>query len=251
MPMPGLELDGRIALVTGGAGGIGRVICSDLAGLGATVVVADLDPAACDAVAIDLPGAVGAAVDLMSEASIDACTDRVTSEVGAPTILVNCAALTGVERFLRTDRGWWDRQWLVNLRAPMQLTQNLLPGMIDAGWGRIVYVSSDGARAGSSGEAVYASGKGGLFGFAKSIAREFARHGVTSNVVCPGVTDTPNTRRHQAEDPRVFEALTRLIPLKRLGEPEEVSAMISFLCTDRAGYTTGQIVSVNGGIAMS
>jgi 2-hydroxycyclohexanecarboxyl-CoA dehydrogenase len=250
----GLSLAGRTAVVTGGAGAIGSAICRDLAALGARVVVADLDGAGAREVAAALPGpdpAEAAEVDLADGASIAAFTTDVTARVGPVDVLVNNAGITRVEPFAESDPDTWDRQWRVNLRAPMLLTQALLGGMTERGWGRLVFVSSDGARAGAGGEAVYAACKAGLFGFARSVAREVARHQVTSNVVCPGPTDTPMLRAVAEEKPKMIETLVRGIPLRRLGTPEDVAGTVAFLCSDRAGYLTGQTISVSGGITMA
>jgi 2-hydroxycyclohexanecarboxyl-CoA dehydrogenase len=248
--MEGLDLTGRIALVTGGAGGIGRAICADLASLGARVAVADLDDAGAAAVAASLPGARPFGVNLEEQPRVDALASRVTAELGEVDILVHNAGVSIVEPFTRSDPAGWDLMWRVNLRAPMQLTQALLPGMCERGWGRLVFVSSDGARAGSGGESAYAASKAGLFGLAKTLAREAARSGVTSNVVCPGPTDTPMLRRHAAQAPGLVHKLATSVPLGRLGRPEDVAGIVAFLCTGRGSYITGQTISVSGGITM-
>jgi 2-hydroxycyclohexanecarboxyl-CoA dehydrogenase len=133
----------------------------------------------------------------------------------------------------------------------MLLTKLLLPGMIERGWGRLVFISSDGARAGSGGEGAYAATKAGLFGLAKTLAREAARAGVTSNVVCPGPTDTPMVRRVAEQHPALLDKLAKQIPLRRIGRPDDIAGLVAFLCTDRAAYITGQTLSVSGGITMS
>jgi 2-hydroxycyclohexanecarboxyl-CoA dehydrogenase len=248
--MQGLSLDGRRALVTGGGGGIGSAICRDLADLGASVLVVDIDGAAAADVAGQLAGAQALTVDLATDDDVKGLVEQVR-DLGGTDILVNNAGITLVERFTESDPLVWDRQWKVNLRAPMLLTQGLVGGMVDRQWGRLVYISSDGARAGSSGEGVYSACKAGLIGFGKTIAREFARGKVTSNVVCPGPIDTPMTRSVTADNPNLVEALVRAIPLRRVGEPEDVAGLVAFLCTDRAGYITGQTFSVSGGITMS
>ena len=256
--MDGLSLHGRLALVTGGAGALGSAIAADLASLGARVVVADIDIEGARRVAASLPGsgggesvAVAVEVDLADDASTVACAAAVTAEHGPVDVLVNNAGITQVERFVDSDPATWDRQWQVNLKAPMLLTHALVGAMVERGWGRVVFVSSDGARAGAGGEAVYSACKAGLFGFAKTLAREVARGEVTSNVVCPGPVDTPMMRAVQAEKPQMIEALVRQVPLRRLGRPEDVAATVAFLCSGRAGYITGQTVSVSGGITMS
>jgi 2-hydroxycyclohexanecarboxyl-CoA dehydrogenase len=174
----------------------------------------------------------------------------VESEAGGVDILVNNAGASVVERFVHSDLSGWDRLWRINLRAPMQLAHGLLPGMLDRNWGRLVFIASDSARAGAGGEGVYSACKAGLIGLAKTLAREAAAAGVTSNAVCPGPTDTPMLRAIAATNARLVEKLERSIPLGRLGRPEDIAAMVAFLCTDSAGYVTGQTISVSGGITM-
>jgi 2-hydroxycyclohexanecarboxyl-CoA dehydrogenase len=248
--MDRLSLAGRLAVVTGGAGAIGAAICRDLATLGARVVVADVDAAGARTVADDIPEAEPGEVDLREGGSIRAFAAATVDRLGPVDVLVNNAGITQVEPFADSDPATWDRQWQVNLKAPMLLTQALVGAMSERGWGRVVFVSSDGARAGAGGEAVYAACKAGLIGFAKSLAREVARHQVTANVVCPGPTDSPMLRAVAEEKPKLVETLARAVPLRRLGAPEDVAATVAFLCSDRAGYLTGQTVSVSGGLTM-
>ncbi|MCW2883380.1 MAG: 2-hydroxycyclohexanecarboxyl-CoA dehydrogenase [Streptosporangiaceae bacterium] len=243
--MDGLTLEGRNAVVTGGAGGIGRAICADLAALGARVVVADLDLPAAEEVAKPLDG-IASRVDLSDPSDID----RFVAEVGPVDVLVHNAGVSIVESFTESDPADWDLMWKINLRAPMQLTKGLLPGMVERGWGRLIFISSDGARAGSGGEGAYAATKSGLFGLAKTLAREAARGGVTSNVVCPGPTDTPMVRAVADKHPGLLDKLARQIPLRRIGRPDDIAGIVAFLCTERAGYITGQTLSVSGGITM-
>jgi 2-hydroxycyclohexanecarboxyl-CoA dehydrogenase len=243
--MDGLTLEGRTAVVTGGAGGIGRAICADLASLGARVVIADLDQGAAEDLAKSLDGSASR-VDLTDPADVD----RFVAGVGPVDVLVHNAGVSIVESFTESDPADWDLMWKINLRAPMQLTKGLLPGMVERGWGRLVFISSDGARAGSGGEGAYAATKSGLFGLAKTLAREAARGGVTSNIVCPGPTDTPMVRAVGDKRPGLLDKLARQIPLRRIGRPDDVAGIVAFLCTERAGYITGQTLSVSGGITM-
>ncbi|MCA2182282.1 SDR family oxidoreductase [Nonomuraea glycinis] len=244
----GLGLGGRVAVVTGGAGGIGSAIAADLASLGARVIVADVDLTGAEKVAAGLvsESALALALDLASPPSIEGFA----AAAGRVDILVHNAGVSIVEPFVSSDPAGWDLMWQVNLRGPMLLTKLLLPGMLAAGWGRLVFVSSDGARAGSGGEAAYAATKSGLFGLAKTLAREAARANVTSNVVCPGPTDTPMLRRVGADRPGLVEKITRGVPLRRLGTPADVAGLVAYLCTDRAAYITGQTLSVSGGVTM-
>ncbi|GAA2320560.1 3-oxoacyl-ACP reductase FabG [Nonomuraea roseoviolacea subsp. roseoviolacea] len=248
--MEGLRLDGRTAVVTGAAGAIGSAIAADLTALGARVVVADVDADGADAVAAGLAGAVPLAVDLSAPESVERFCHELGERGLEPDIVVHNAGLSIVEPFAESDPAGWDLMWLVNLRGPMLMTKLLLPGMTARGWGRLVFVSSDGARAGSGGEGAYAATKAGLFGLAKTLAREAARANVTSNVVCPGPTDTPMLRRVSAAEPGLVEKISRGIPLRRLGTPADVAGLVAYLCTDRAAYITGQTLSVSGGVTM-
>jgi len=249
--MDGLTLEGRVALVTGGAGGMGAAIARDLASIGATVVVCDIDADGAAAVADSVPGVTALPVDLAEPTSVDSLLSRLAAEAGPVDILVSNAGWDKVEPFVANDPPVWDRLMAINLRAPIQLTHALLPGMLERRWGRCLFVSSDAGRVGSSGEAVYAACKAGLIGFAKTIAREAARAGVTANTVCPGPTDTPLLRSIAGDNPKLVQALERSIPLGRLGQADDVSGAVTFLCSERAGYITGQTLSVSGGLTMA
>ncbi|RJL26631.1 SDR family NAD(P)-dependent oxidoreductase [Bailinhaonella thermotolerans] len=243
--MEGTRIDGRTAVVTGGAGAIGAAICADLASLGARVIVADRDEPGAAKVAGEV-GGTAARVDLADAADVE----RFCAGAGDVDIVVHNAGVSVVEPFVDGDPAAWELMWRVNLRAPMLITRRLLPGMTGRGWGRLVFISSDGARAGSGGEGAYAATKAGLFGLAKTLAREAARGGVTSNVVCPGPTDTPMLRAISAQKPGLVDKLAKGIPLRRLGRPADVAGLVAYLCTDRAAYVTGQTLSVSGGITM-
>jgi 2-hydroxycyclohexanecarboxyl-CoA dehydrogenase len=217
--------------------------------MGADVVVADINLEAARGVAASLRGGEAQPVDLTSSASIASLVAEVTSGRGID-ILVNCAGWDKVEPFLESTPATWDRLIAINLRAPIQLTHALLPAMVERGWGRVVNISSDAGRVGSSGESVYSACKAGLLGLTKTVAREFARKGITVNAICPGPTDTPLLQEVAAERPNVVEALKRGIPIGRLGQPDDISAAVAFICSERAGYITGQVLSVNGGLNM-
>ncbi|GAA1627600.1 3-oxoacyl-ACP reductase FabG [Nonomuraea maheshkhaliensis] len=244
--MDGMRLDGRTAVVTGAAGAIGAAIAADLAALGAKVVVADVDLPGAAKVAATLPDAEALPVDLASPVVVA----EFAGAVGRADILVHNAGVSIVQPFVESDPAGWDLMWQVNLRGPMLLTKLLLPGMLERGWGRLVFISSDGARAGSGGEGAYAATKAGLFGLAKTLAREAARAHVTANVVCPGPTDTPMLRRVSEAEPGLVDKIARGIPLRRLGAPADVAGLVAYLCTERAAYITGQTLSVSGGVTM-
>lgn len=241
----GAPFTGRVALVCGAASDIGRAICASLLDRGAEVRATDLAGDRLDALAAALPALEIVAADLTDP-------EQAMAFAAQPAdILAAVAGLPVVERFLESDPAGWERLWQVNLRAPMLLTRALAPGMTQRGWGRLVYVSSDSARAGAGGEAVYAASKAGLLGFAKSVAREVAAAGVTANVVCPGPIDTERSRAILDARPKLKEGLLRAIPAGRLGRPEDVAAAVAYLCSAAAGYVTGQTLSVNGGITMN
>ena len=249
--MDGMTLEGRVALVTGGAGGMGAAISRDLASMGATVLVCDIDADGAAAVAEGLPGARALAVDLADATSLSAFTHQLKESAGHVDVLVSNAGWDKVQPFLDNDPAVWDRLIAINLKAPIQLTHAFLPGMLERRWGRCLFVSSDAGRVGSSGEAVYSACKAGVLGFAKTIARETARGGVTSNVVCPGPTDTPLLRSIAGDNPKLVQALERAIPVGRLGQPADISGAVAFLCSERAAYITGQTLSVSGGLTMA
>ncbi|MGD0451965.1 MAG: SDR family oxidoreductase [Solirubrobacteraceae bacterium] len=238
-------LAGRVALVSGAASDIGRAVCMALGELGAHIRATDLAGARLAALQAELPEVETVAVDLTAPVEVSALgLERVD-------IFASVAGLPVVERFLGSDPRAWESLWQVNLRAPMLLTQAVAGGMSERGWGRLLYVSSDSARAGAGGEAVYAATKAGLLGFAKSVARELAPAGVTANVVCPGPIDTQASRAILERRPRLRESLVRAIPAGALGTPMDVAGAIAYLCSPAASYVTGQVLSVNGGITMS
>lgn len=213
------------------------------------VLVLDRDVEAAQRVAAEISSGHPVVADLDdAEGLREVLRDNVFDDVD---IVVNNAGVTQVQRFVDSDSETWDRLWRVNLRAPMQVTQRLLPQMVERRWGRIVFVSTDSARAGGGGECVYSATKAGLLGFAKSLARETARDGITSNVVCPGLIQTAMLDAVAQERPEFMEKLRSGIPMRRMGTAHEAAATVEFLCSESASYITGQTLSVNGGIVMN
>jgi 2-hydroxycyclohexanecarboxyl-CoA dehydrogenase len=239
--------------VTGGAGAIGAAVCRALAAQGRRVAAADLDRERAERIAAEL-GGIGVAMDVSDAGSVSDALARVRAALGPIELLVSCAGWDEMRPLVETDEAFQARVLEINLAGPIRVTRAVLPDMIGAGFGRIVVVSSDAGRVGSSGEAIYAGAKGGLIAFAKSVAREVVRHGITANSVCPGPTDTPLFRGMAAsagEGERIAQALERAIPMRRLGRPEDVAPAVAFLASDDAGYITGQTLSVSGGLTMA
>jgi 2-hydroxycyclohexanecarboxyl-CoA dehydrogenase len=186
-------------------------------------------------------------VDMTDTASIEAFAAAVQARRGTVDILINGAGWGRTAPFWEGTMDFWNRVIALNFVGPMTLTKALLPAMMERGGGRIVNIASDAGRVGSLGETVYSGAKGGLIAFTKALARETARYGICVNCVCPGPTDTPLMA---AVPDKVKEALTKAIPFRRLGKPEEVADAILFFASDRAAYITGQVLSVSGGLTM-
>jgi 2-hydroxycyclohexanecarboxyl-CoA dehydrogenase len=248
----------RVALVSGGARGIGRAIALALARDGRQVAIGDLLEADARATVeeIELAGGRAAAfsLDVTDTGSVAAAARGVAEQLGPVDVLVNNAGWDELRPFLETDEPFWDRVIDVNFKGALRLTRALVPGMVERGWGRVVNIGSDAGRVGSSLEAVYSGAKGGVIAFTKTLAREVARAGVTANTVCPGPTDTPMLRGITEAAPdgaKVIEAMTRAVPMKRLGQPADVAAAVAFLASEQAGFITGQTLSVSGGLTMA
>ena len=243
----------RVALVTGGGGAIGAVVCQALAARGRRVAVADLVGGAATRVAAGI-GGLGVALDVTEPASVDRALADVRARLGPIEVLVSCAGWDEMRPFVDTDEAFQERVLEINLGGPIRVLRAVLPDMRVQRFGRVVLVSSDAARVGSSGEAIYAAAKGGLLALAKSVAREVVRDGITANCVCPGPTDTPLFRglaEASGDSERITSALERAIPMRRLGRPEDVAPAVAFLASDEAGYITGQTLSVSGGLTMA
>jgi 2-hydroxycyclohexanecarboxyl-CoA dehydrogenase len=247
-----MNMKDKIAVVTGAASGIGRATAQALAAAGATVVVADIDRDGGEAAAAALretgSPAVFMVVDLTDAASIGGFAQELAAQLGAVDILVNGAGWGQTRPFWEGTPEFWAKLIALNLVGPMQLTKAVLPAMMERRSGSIVNIASDAGRVGSLGETVYSAAKGGLIAFTKSLARETARYGIHVNCVCPGPTDTPLMA---AVPDKVKESLTKAIPFRRLGKPEEVADAVLFFASDRASYVTGQVLSVSGGLTMA
>jgi 2-hydroxycyclohexanecarboxyl-CoA dehydrogenase len=243
-----------VAIVTGGASGIGLAISERLARDGRHVSVLDLDGDAAERAAAGIAAnggrAIGCAVDVSDRAQIDAAVARTRAELGPVLVLVNSAGMDAFTRFVDIDTALWERIIAVNLTGTFHCIQSVLPDMLEAKWGRIVNISSSSGQTGAALMAHYASSKAGMIGLTKSLALELGPLGITVNTIPPGSIDTPMSRR-AAEDGRfaggTLDDIARHLPVRRIGIPEDIAAACAYLVSDEAGYVTGQIIGVNGG----
>lgn len=244
-----MEFAGKIAVVTGGASGIGKATVMELARNGARVICADINEGTGKAVVEEAGrsklNVEYEPIDLTNPASVRRCAATVTTRHPKIDILVNAAGFSVFYPFLETPPEYFDKVIAGNLTGALHLTQALLPSMAAAGNARIVNVASDAGRVGSTGETAYAAAKGGMIAFTKSLAREVARLGICVNCVCPGPTDTPllDTRSDKLK-----EAFIRAIAFRRLGKPQEIAEAIVFFASPKSSYVTAQILSVSGGL---
>ena len=250
MPAPGTRLfgrlDGRHAFVSGGAQGIGAAIVRSFADAGARVVIADLDIAK----ALDLAGQIGATADRL-DVGDTGLVQAIMAQHGPFDILVNNAGVDQHAFFTDTTPEDWSRLLAVNLVSSFACTHAALPAMQAAGFGRIINITSEAARLGSKGGAVYSAAKGGVIAFTKSIARENARFGITANSIAPGPIRTPMLEAAVAKGgDKILRAMTDATLLRRLGEPEEIAAAALFLASDQAAYITGETIGVSGGMGL-
>jgi len=242
----------RVAVVTGAASGMGLAVARRLADLGHRVALLDLDAAAVHQAAATLQSAgtqaLGAAVDVADRATVDEAVRTVRSELGPVEIIVTSAGVDEFTSFTDITAESWNRVLAVNLTGTFHCLQAVIPDMLDARWGRIVTISSSSAQSGAARMAHYVASKGGVIGLTKALAKEYAAHGITVNTVPPGFIDTPMARRAEAAgDLPSIEAIAARTPVRRAGTPDDIAAACAFLCSDEAGYITGQQINVNGG----
>lgn len=250
-------LKDKVAVITGAAGGIGRSLVKRFCEEGAHVVATDINPAGLEELKAQLGEHAGqltlVTLDITDHAAVAQAIQKVHTDLQRIDILVNNAGWDVVKPFVETTPDFWQKLVDINLMGPLNLQHAVLPVMIANGGGKIVNISSDAGRVGSSGESVYSACKGGIIAFSKTLARETARSNVRVNVVCPGPTDTAILRSFMGEGEvgkKIYDGLVRAIPLKRVGQPEDIPGMVAFLSSDDANFITGQVISVSGGLTM-
>jgi 2-hydroxycyclohexanecarboxyl-CoA dehydrogenase len=249
-----MRLEGRTALVTGGASGIGAATARRLAAEGASVIVGDLNLEGARDVAGEIDG-LAIELDVADAAGARSAIERAAAEAGPVDVLVNNAGTDRFAFFVDTDEAHWDFVLGVNLKGVLACTHAVLRPMQERGHGAIVNVASEAGRVGSPGSAIYSTAKAGVIGFTRTIARESARYGVRCNAVAPGPIETPLLNAAPLVLGEIGERLKRRMveqtALRRSGEPEEVAAAIAFLASDEASYVTGQTLNVSGGLSMA
>lgn len=249
-----MRLQGKVAFITGAASGIGRAAATIFAREGARVAVCDLNAQGTGEVVEEIRRAGGQALavpaDVTSSAQINEAVRKTAEALGAVDILASVAGWEKTMPFVDTTEDLWDQLIAINLKGHMICTRAVLDPMIERRSGKLVYVSSDAGRVGSTGEAVYSGAKGGVIAFAKTIAREMARYSINANVICPGPTDTPLLRSLSAERPKLYEAMEKAVPFRRFARPEEIAHGLLFFASDESSYITGQVLSISGGLTM-
>src|SRR5215510_8372678 len=254
---PMKRMQDKVVLVTGGSRGIGRAICLRLADEGAKVAIADLLETEAQQVVTEITAQGGQALALKTDVTqldqVNGCVQKVTEAWGQIDVLVNNAGWDKLEPFIESKPETWEKVIAINLKGPISFCHAIIPQMIARKAGKIISISSDAGRVGSTGEAVYSACKAGLIGFSKTLARELARAKINVNVVCPGPTDTPMLKGVTAGEAgaKVIDAMTRAVPFRRLGQPEEIAAAVAFFASPDADFVTGQVLSVSGGLTMA
>jgi 2-hydroxycyclohexanecarboxyl-CoA dehydrogenase len=245
-----MSIAGRSAAVTGGASGIGRAICLRLARDGVDVAILDVNGAGAERVAGEVRElgrrAVAVETDVSSAASVAAAAEQVHGTLGAVHILVNDAGIAEFVPVVQMTEAQWDRMLGVHLKGTFLCTRAFLPDMLEAGWGRIVNVSSVGGLRGGPSLAHYAAAKAGMIGFTKAVAIEVGGRGVTVNAIAPGMIDTPMLKNSGVPE-SVYALQRQQSPVQRLGKPEDIAAACAYLVSEESSFFTGQVMSPNGG----
>ncbi|MBI4525748.1 MAG: glucose 1-dehydrogenase [Deltaproteobacteria bacterium] len=253
-----MKLAGKAALVTGGGRGIGRAIALALGREGARTAVADLLKDNAESVRDEIKAlrvdGLSCQVDLTKRAEVERMVEEVLSRFGQIDILVNCAGWDRLEPFLESSEETWEKILAINFKSVLYTAKAVLPHMVSRGSGKVINISSDAGRAGSSWEAVYSGSKGAVIAFSKSLAREMARYKINVNVVCPGLTDTPLLEAVRTQSPqteKLIDAITKATPFRRVAKPEEIAEAVLFFASPSSDFITGQTLSVSGGLTMA
>lgn len=252
-----MDPQGKTALISGGGGGIGRAVALALARSGTNVAVADIAKDNAEKVTGEAQNlgvsAMACPVDLTKKTEVDRMVEEIFARFGRIDILVNCQGWDRLEPFVDSNEETWEKLLAINFKSVLYTARAVLPKMIAQNSGKVVNISSDAGRVGSSWEAVYAGAKGAVIAFSKTIAREVARYKINVNVVCPGLTETPllqAVRTQSEQTGRIIEAVTKATPFRRPAQPEEIAEAVLFLTSPAADFITGQTLSVSGGLTM-
>jgi len=249
-----LKLLDKVAIVTGAGQGIGRGIALKLAQEGAKVVVTDMNIETAKEVVNEIQKngqtAMALKVDITLPKDVNEMVQKALDEFKVIDILVNNAGWDKAEFFIDSTEETWDKLIAINLKGPIRCIKAILPHMISRQYGKILSISSDAGRAGSSGEAVYSACKGGIISFSKTLAREVARYKINVNCIAPGATDTPLLSEAFKGQEKILEGMKKAIPFRRLGTPRDIANAVAFFVSDEAEFVTGQTLSVSGGLTM-